>query len=94
MDLLAFERKLDQTIMRKRVDIQEALKRPMKVCARLRLGCPFQVTFLIQGKDLHRWAFKTGSSSAVGFGSHRAQHSIPCRGAGDCGIVCVAALGG
>lgn len=32
MDLLAFERKLDQTIMRKRVDIQEALKRPMKVC--------------------------------------------------------------
>lgn len=31
MDLLAFERKLDQTIMRKRVDIQETLKRPMKV---------------------------------------------------------------
>uniref|UniRef100_A0A674JXB0 DM2 domain-containing protein n=1 Tax=Terrapene triunguis TaxID=2587831 RepID=A0A674JXB0_9SAUR len=31
MDLLAFERKLDQTIMRKRVDIQEALKRPMKI---------------------------------------------------------------
>uniref|UniRef100_A0AAY4DZZ4 DM2 domain-containing protein n=1 Tax=Denticeps clupeoides TaxID=299321 RepID=A0AAY4DZZ4_9TELE len=30
MDLLAFERKLDQTIMRKRVDIQEVLKRPMK----------------------------------------------------------------
>ncbi|KAI2565629.1 SMARCD1 isoform 12, partial [Pan troglodytes] len=28
MDLLAFERKLDQTIMRKRLDIQEALKRP------------------------------------------------------------------
>lgn len=36
MDLLAFERKLDQTIMRKRVDIQEALKRPMKVRARKR----------------------------------------------------------
>lgn len=34
MDLLAFERKLDQTIMRKRVDIQEALKRPMKVILR------------------------------------------------------------
>ena len=32
MDLLAFERKLDATIMRKRLDIQEALKRPMKVC--------------------------------------------------------------
>ncbi|KAH8009513.1 hypothetical protein HPB51_018159 [Rhipicephalus microplus] len=30
MDLLAFERKLDFTIMRKRLDIQEALKRPMK----------------------------------------------------------------
>lgn len=36
MDLLAFERKLDQTIMRKRVDIQEALKRPMKVRTRKR----------------------------------------------------------
>ena len=33
MDLLAFERKLDSTIMRKRLDIQEALKRPMKVRA-------------------------------------------------------------
>lgn len=33
MDLLAFERKLDQTIMRKRLDIQEALKRPIKVHA-------------------------------------------------------------
>ncbi|RUS83300.1 hypothetical protein EGW08_008922 [Elysia chlorotica] len=31
MDLLAFERKLDATIMRKRLDIQEVLKRPMKV---------------------------------------------------------------
>ncbi|XP_065132621.1 SWI/SNF-related matrix-associated actin-dependent regulator of chromatin subfamily D member 3 isoform X1 [Paramisgurnus dabryanus] len=37
MDLLAFERKLDQTIMRKRVDIQEALKRPMKQKRKLRL---------------------------------------------------------
>ena len=34
MDLLAFERKLDATITRKRLDIQEALKRPMKVCIR------------------------------------------------------------
>ena len=34
MDLLAFERKLDATITRKRLDIQEALKRPMKVCKR------------------------------------------------------------
>ncbi|XP_028831173.1 SWI/SNF-related matrix-associated actin-dependent regulator of chromatin subfamily D member 3 isoform X2 [Denticeps clupeoides] len=37
MDLLAFERKLDQTIMRKRVDIQEVLKRPMKQKRKLRL---------------------------------------------------------
>uniref|UniRef100_H0VXM7 SWI/SNF related BAF chromatin remodeling complex subunit D3 n=1 Tax=Cavia porcellus TaxID=10141 RepID=H0VXM7_CAVPO len=37
MDLLAFERKLDQTIMRKRVDIQETLKRPMKQKRKLRL---------------------------------------------------------
>ncbi|XP_046884377.1 SWI/SNF-related matrix-associated actin-dependent regulator of chromatin subfamily D member 3 isoform X1 [Hypomesus transpacificus] len=37
MDLLAFERKLDQTIMRKRVDIQEAIKRPMKQKRKLRL---------------------------------------------------------
>ena len=31
MDLVSFERKLDATIMRKRLDIQEALKRPQKV---------------------------------------------------------------
>merc|ERR1719509_261648 len=37
MDLLAFERKLDSTIMRKRLDIQEALKRPMKQTRKLRL---------------------------------------------------------
>lgn len=37
MDLLAFERKLDATIMRKRLDIQEALKRPMKVCVHVGL---------------------------------------------------------
>ena len=29
MDLLAFERKLDQTIVSKRLDIQEALKQPI-----------------------------------------------------------------
>lgn len=37
MDLLAFERKLDATIMRKRMDIQEALKRPMKIKRKLRV---------------------------------------------------------
>ncbi|XP_077978041.1 SWI/SNF-related matrix-associated actin-dependent regulator of chromatin subfamily D member 1-like isoform X1 [Glandiceps talaboti] len=37
MDLLAFERKLDATIMRKRLDIQEALKRPLKQKRKLRV---------------------------------------------------------
>jgi len=37
MDLLAFERKLDSTIMRKRLDIQEALKRPKKQKRKLRI---------------------------------------------------------
>ncbi|KAF8358874.1 ham-3 [Pristionchus pacificus] len=37
MDLLAFEQKLDSTIMRKKLDIQEALKRPLKMKKRLRI---------------------------------------------------------
>jgi len=37
MDLLAFERKLDACIMRKRLDIQEVLKRPMKQKRKLRI---------------------------------------------------------
>ncbi|KAL8586999.1 SWI SNF, matrix associated, actin dependent regulator of chromatin, subfamily d, member 1 [Nucella lapillus] len=37
MDLLSFERKLDATIMRKRLDIQEALKRPVKQKRKLRI---------------------------------------------------------
>ena len=37
MDLLAFERKLDFTITRKRLDIQEAMKRPMKQKRKLRI---------------------------------------------------------
>lgn len=37
MDLLAFERKLDFTITRKRLDIQEAIKRPMKLKRKLRI---------------------------------------------------------
>lgn len=37
MDLLSFERKLDSTISRKRLDIQEALKRPIKVKRKLRV---------------------------------------------------------
>lgn len=37
MDLLTFERKLDSTIMRKRLDIQEALKKPIKSKRKLRV---------------------------------------------------------
>ena len=37
MDLLAFERKLDFTITRKRLDIMEALKRPLKHKRKLRI---------------------------------------------------------
>lgn len=37
MDLLSFESKLDSTIMRKRLDIQEALKRPIKQHRTLRI---------------------------------------------------------
>ncbi|KAE9415323.1 hypothetical protein Angca_007658, partial [Angiostrongylus cantonensis] len=37
MDLLAFEQKLDATITRKKLDIQESLKRPQKVKKRLRI---------------------------------------------------------
>lgn len=37
MDLVAFEQKLDATIARKKLDIQEALKRPLKVKRRLRI---------------------------------------------------------
>jgi len=37
MDLLAFERKLDATIMRKRLEIQEAIRRPMKQKRKLRV---------------------------------------------------------
>lgn len=38
MDLLAFERKLDQTIARKRMEIQEAIKKPLTV-----RGSPWEV---------------------------------------------------
>ena len=37
MDLLAFERKLDATIMRKRLEIQELLRRPLKEKRKLRV---------------------------------------------------------
>lgn len=37
MDLLSFEHKLDATIMRKRLDIQEVLKKPMKTKRKLRI---------------------------------------------------------
>ncbi|XP_043911315.1 SWI/SNF-related matrix-associated actin-dependent regulator of chromatin subfamily D member 2 [Protopterus annectens] len=37
MDLLAFERKLDQTIARKRMEIQEAIKKPLSQKKKLRI---------------------------------------------------------
>ncbi|TKR67412.1 hypothetical protein L596_023568 [Steinernema carpocapsae] len=37
MDLLDYEKKLDATITRKRLEIQEALKKPMKVKRKLRI---------------------------------------------------------
>lgn len=37
MDLLTFEKKLDSTIMRKRLEIQEAIRRPMKRKRKLRV---------------------------------------------------------
>ena len=37
MDLLTFEQKLDSTIMRKRLEIQEAIRRPMKRKRKLRV---------------------------------------------------------
>ncbi|NP_001090014.1 SWI/SNF related, matrix associated, actin dependent regulator of chromatin, subfamily d, member 3 S homeolog [Xenopus laevis] len=37
MDLLAFERKLDQTIARKRMEIQEAIKKPLTQKRKLRI---------------------------------------------------------
>lgn len=43
MDLLEFERKLDNTIMRKRLDIQEALKRPIKTKKKLRVFITNQI---------------------------------------------------
>lgn len=47
MDLLAFERKLDFTITRKRLDIQESIKRPMKQKKKLRI---FLTTVFYPGK--------------------------------------------
>lgn len=59
MDLLAFERKLDATIMRKRLDIQEALKRPMKQKRKLRI---FISNTFYPGKFLWRVFVKRATS--------------------------------
>ena len=50
MDLLAFERKLDSTIMRKKLEIQEALRRPMKQKRKLRVFVSHQFTTPESGK--------------------------------------------
>ena len=38
MDLLSFEKRLDTTIARKRLEIQEAVKRPLKVTCNVYLS--------------------------------------------------------
>ena len=50
MDLLSFERKLDSTIMRKKLEIQEALRRPMKQKRKLRVFIAHQFTTPEAGK--------------------------------------------
>ncbi|KJH53063.1 SWIB/MDM2 domain protein [Dictyocaulus viviparus] len=63
MDLLAFEQKLDATITRKKLDIQEALKRPQKVKKRLRIYISH--TF-IAGKEPEKlWMFQEGEEGSV-----------------------------
>ena len=52
MELLDFERKLDTTIMRKRLEIQEALKRPMKLKKKLRVMITTQLNVPPEAKDL------------------------------------------
>ena len=52
MELLDFERKLDSTIMRKRLEIQEALKRPMKLKKKLRVMITTQLNVPPEAKDL------------------------------------------
>lgn len=51
MGLLSFEQKLDATLTRKKLDIQEALKRPMKVKRKLRI---FVSHSFITGKEPER----------------------------------------
>lgn len=73
MDLLAFERKLDQTIMRKRLDIQEALKRPIKVClsaplffagSDVKVGCFFVILLLNQASTTEGCYYIEGEQCA------------------------------
>ena len=52
MELLDFEKKLDTTIMRKRLEIQEALKRPLKVKRKLRVMITTQLNVPPEAKDL------------------------------------------
>ena len=52
MELVSFEKKLDSTIMRKRLEIQEALKRPMKLKKKLRVMITTQMNVPPEAKDL------------------------------------------
>lgn len=50
MDLLSFEKRLDTTIARKRLEIQEALKRPLKVvCIYFHVASWIAFSFRING---------------------------------------------
>jgi len=55
MDLLSFEKQLDSTIMRKKLEIQEAMKRPLKVsgcniCSSIHVcACVSSLTSCING---------------------------------------------
>lgn len=71
MDLLAFEQKLDSTITRKKMDVQEALKRPQKIKKRLRIYIshtfiagrePEKVKSLISANDMY---FQENDEAAV-----------------------------
>ena len=47
MDLLSFEKRLDTTIARKRLEIQEAVKRPLKVIYNVYAPCVYQCFIIV-----------------------------------------------
>ena len=80
MDLLTFERKLDATIMRKRLEIQETLRRPLKQKRKLRVfishqfftvepenGVSFSVPLFLPPSILSSFPFSFTSHSLLCF---------------------------